>query len=264
MTEPRVRACQPPRMAVLVDGVELPLAASAPAGTRFDLIVDRHPAPLGQRLAVVHGVPSGTPRTPQPGPGDTPLAVVIVGRNATTIHDCDISAAGPALIPLEADWQSRTPAGHIPPGGVAPGEPLPPHSHDRPAEPEPPASWPLTKGSVWALTAAEAGANLAAAFRKDSTPLRTRPFEIFGACPGCGIQAFHLIDGPFEREHTEVTFEAGPDGDDVERIDIKQWGSDRVVRSIEQPGHRVETKRVVREIDRDCLSCGQTWTEVMA
>jgi hypothetical protein len=41
-----------------------------------------------------------------------------------------------SLIPLEPGWTSPT-AGRIPPGGVAPGQPLSPHCHDRPAETEP-------------------------------------------------------------------------------------------------------------------------------
>lgn len=41
--------------------------------------------------------------------------------------------SGSPFIPLPADWVSPT-LGKIPPGGVAPGEALSPHCHDRPAE----------------------------------------------------------------------------------------------------------------------------------
>lgn len=110
MAEPRVRACNPPRMAVLVDGREVPLAPGSPGGGRID-VIHEHPGPTGDpQVAVTSGSPSSySPITPRVPDTSSPLACVTVSARATVVEQHDITLYGPhPLIPLEDDWVSPT------------------------------------------------------------------------------------------------------------------------------------------------------------
>ena len=135
MPEPRVRACTPPRMAILVDCREVTLMPAVGRGPRIDVVHETDH--LGPPTTITLGTvaqPGCPPIAPHIDERDRALAHVLVQADATAIHDADITPITSALVPLPADWTSPT-LGKIPPGGVAPGEPLSPHCHDRPAEP---------------------------------------------------------------------------------------------------------------------------------
>lgn len=79
-----------------------------------------------------------------------------------------------------------------------------------------------------------------------------RPFEIFGSCPGCKALGYHLLSAP----RTVTTPKASNLW--VTEFEVQVWGRPETYRVARG---RDTVRRPVTVIDRECLSCGKTWTE---
>jgi len=97
-TETRIRACEPPGLAVMVDGERVPIQPPDMLGqlSRVDLVVEETVS--GQdaaRVRVLTGVPSHRPSAPCPiqnaSVHQVPLATVSVARHQSVIQDCHIT-----------------------------------------------------------------------------------------------------------------------------------------------------------------------------
>lgn len=80
-----VRACVPPRLAVMVDDVEIPMRLGDPVNPRFDRVVRDQGG-----YKVILGTPSASPAKPGSMAGDDHLAYILMPANTFMVTDACI------------------------------------------------------------------------------------------------------------------------------------------------------------------------------